>query len=59
MSRVCHGIDRIQVSFDDETLVANAGLLLVSTLMVRLGVEALVNSLVRLTGCVGGSRPGR
>ena len=59
MSRVCHGIDRIRVSFDDETLVANAGLLLVSTLMVRLGVEALVNSSVRLTGCVGGSRPGR
>ena len=59
MSRVCHGIDRIRVSFDDETLVANAGLLLVSTLMVRLGVEALVNSSVRLTGCVGGARPGR
>lgn len=59
MSRVCHGIDRIQVSFDDENLVANAGLLLVGTLMVRLGLESLVNSMVRLNGRVGGSRPGR
>ncbi len=59
MSRVSHAIDRIQVSFDDEHLVANAGLLLVGTLAVRLGLEALVNSTVRLSGRVGGSRPGR
>ncbi len=59
MSRVSHAVDRIQVSFDDENLVANAGLLLVGTLAVRLGLEALVNRTVRLSGRVGGSRPGR
>ena len=59
MSRVSHGIDRIQVTFDDEHLVANAGLLLVSTLAVRLELERLVNETVRLSGRIGGSRPGR
>jgi hypothetical protein len=59
VSRVSHAIDRIQVTFDDEHLVANAGLLLVGTLAVRLELEALVNSMVRLSGRVGGSRPGR
>jgi hypothetical protein len=52
-------IDRVQVRFDDENLVANAGLLLVGTLAVRLELESLVNSVVRLSGRVGGSRPGR
>jgi hypothetical protein len=47
------------VDFDDPNLVANAGLLLVGTLVVQLGLEALVNQLVRLAGRVGGSRPGR
>jgi hypothetical protein len=47
------------VSFDDPTLVANAGLLLVATLAVRLDLERLVNATVRLSGRVGGSRPGR
>lgn len=59
MSRVSHGIDRIQVTFDDEHLVANAGLLLVSTLAVRLQLERIVNETVRLSGRIGGSRPGR
>ena len=59
MSRVSHAIDRIEVTFDDETLVANAGLIVPATLMVRLGLEALVNSTVRLVGRVGGARPGR
>jgi len=56
---VSHAIDRLEVTFDDETLVANAGLIVPATLMVRLGLEALVNATVRLTGRVGGSRPGR
>ena len=47
------------MNFDDENLVANAGLLLVGTLAVRLELEAVVNSMVRLSGRVGGSRPGR
>ena len=59
MSRVSHAIDRVSVSFDDPNLVANAGLLLVATLGVRLEVEALVNAVVRLSGRVGGSGPGR
>ena len=59
MSRVSHKIDRIQVSFDEPNLVANAGLLLVGTLVARLGLERLVNSMVRLTGRVGGAIPGR
>jgi hypothetical protein len=59
VSRLSHVIDRIQVRFDDESLVANAGLLLVGTLVVRLELEAVVNSIVRLSGRVGGFRPGR
>ncbi len=59
MSRVSHGIDRVAVSFDDPNLVANAGLILVGTLVLRLGLERLVNTTVRLGGRVGGARPGR
>jgi Transposase DDE domain group 1 len=59
VSRVSHGIDRVGVSFDDPNLVANAGLLLVGTLVLRLGLERLVNSTVRLGGRVGGALPGR
>ena len=59
MSRVSHAIDRVSVSFDDANLVANAGLVLVATLAVRLEVEAAVNGMVRLAGRVGGALPGR
>jgi len=59
VSRVSHDLDRIEVSFDDPNLVANAGLLLVGTLAVRLGLEALIDATVRLGGRVGGARPGR
>jgi hypothetical protein len=52
-------IDRVCVTFDEPTLVADAGLIVPATLMARLGLEALVNELVRLGGRVGGSRPGR
>jgi len=45
--------------FDDESLVADAGLIIPATLMVRLGLEALVNGTVRLMGRVGGALPGR
>jgi hypothetical protein len=54
-----HPVDRVRVSFDEANLVANAGLLLVGTLVVRLELERLVNSLVRLGGRVGGAQPGR
>jgi hypothetical protein len=43
VSRVSRPIERIEVTFDDETLVADAGLMVPATLMVRLGLEPLVN----------------
>jgi hypothetical protein len=59
VSSVSRGIDRIAVTFDEPTLVADAGLVVPATLMMRLGLEALVNQMVRLNGRIGGSRPGR
>ncbi len=59
MGGVSRRIDRVEVIFDDESLVANVGLIAPATLMVRLGLESLVNVTVRLRGRVGGSRPGR
>jgi len=56
---VSRGIDRIEVTFDEPNLVANAGLLLVATLVLRLGLERLINTTVHLSGRVGGARPGR
>ena len=58
MTRVSHALDRIDATFDDPNLVANAGLLLVATLSQRLGLEALIDQSVRLEG-VGGARAGR
>jgi hypothetical protein len=59
VSSVSRGIDRIEVTFDEPNLVANAGLLLVATLVVRLGLERLINEVVDLSGRVGGALPGR
>jgi hypothetical protein len=59
VSGVSRAIDRVEATFDDETLVADAGLIVPATLLVRLGLEALVDSTVRLVGRVGGARPGR
>ena len=59
MTRVSHALDRIEVSFDDPNLVANAGLLLTGTLADRLDLEALIDATVKLGGRVGGARPGR
>jgi Transposase DDE domain group 1 len=59
VTRVSQTIDRVDVTFDDPNLVANAGLVLVATLTQRLGLEALINVTVRLVGRVGGARPGR
>ncbi len=44
MNLISRGIERIQVTFDDERLVANAALLWVSTLAVRLGIEDLIEA---------------
>jgi predicted ribonuclease YlaK len=59
VSEVSRGIDRVEVVFDDPNLVANARLLVPATLMVRLGLEGLVDATVRLVGLVGGASPGR
>jgi hypothetical protein len=42
---VKHGIDRVRVTFDDDQLVADAGLALVATLVGRLGLEPGVRQL--------------
>jgi hypothetical protein len=59
VSGVSRAIDAIEATFDDETLVADAGLIVPGSLMVRLGLEALINETVRLLGRVGGALPGR
>jgi hypothetical protein len=56
VTRVSHALDRIEATFDDPNVVANAGLLLVATLSERLGLETLVDTTVRLDGRVGGAR---
>jgi len=57
VSKSYHTPDAIEVTFDDENLVANAGLLLVSTLASKLGLDALISERVDLTGRVGGANP--
>ncbi len=57
MARVSHGASRSQVAFDATQRVAKSGLSLVATMTARLGLEAVVDTTVRL----GRSRlaPGR
>ena len=59
MSGVSRNIDRFGVVFDDESLVADAGLLAAGVLMGRLGLVSLVDAAVRLGRRVGGAAPGR
>ena len=42
------GLDGIQVEFGDERVVSDAGIVLVATLALRLGIEALASELIRL-----------
>jgi hypothetical protein len=42
------GLDGLQVDFDDERVVSDAGVMLVATLAARLGIEASAGRLVRL-----------
>ena len=51
--------DSVGVEFDDERLIANAGLILVATLSKRLGIEKLVDRTVCLGQRAGAARPGR
>ena len=59
MKPVSRGIDRVAVTFDEPNLVANAGLVLIATLVKRLGLERLCDTTIELSGRVGGFRPGR
>src|SRR5262249_11316109 len=51
--------DSLRVEFDDERLVADAGVVLTSTLVDRLGLERLVDETVDLGRRPGAARPGR
>ena len=55
MSSSSRKLDRLQVTFDHDRIVANAGLILPATLMARLGLEDLINTWVR----TGSALPGR
>src|SRR3954447_230924 len=48
------GLDGVQVEFDDQRVVCDAGVALVATLAERLGIERLAGELLRLRG----DRPG-
>ncbi len=57
--RSSHGPSAQSVTFDDTHAVAHAGLALVGTLSEHLGVEAVVDEHVDLSGRPGYFRPGR
>ena len=52
------GPDGVRVCFDDERVVADAGVLLVATLAQRLAIEAMAGCVVRLRRA-GPGRPTR
>ena len=52
--RSSHSLDRLDVAFDDDRLVADAGLLLPATLATHLGLRGLVDEHLDV-----GDRPGR
>src|SRR5205807_5694860 len=51
--------DAARVAFDDERVVANAGVLLPAVLAGRLGIEGLVDRIVDLGNRPGAANPGR
>ena len=55
MSASSRKLDRLQATFDHDGIVANAGLIVPATLMVRLGLEQLIDTWAR----TGSARPGR
>src|SRR4051794_259117 len=52
------GLDGIEVVFDDDNAVANAGIALISTLAQRLGIEQLADQCVELAGRPGAGNEG-
>ena len=59
MKMIAKSLDRLQVRFDEGSLVADAGLFLAGSLVSRLGVEQLLDDTVSMEGRPGGARPGR
>ena len=55
MRSIPGGIDGVEAVFDDASLVAGGGLLLAGSVMDRLGLEALVDEVVRPPGSGSGS----
>ena len=53
-----HHPGRIQITFDDHRLVANAGLLLPATLALHLGLSQLVQQRLNLGDAPGRANPG-
>jgi hypothetical protein len=53
------GLDRVGVSFDERRAVADAGIVLPVTLAARLGIEGLVDRVVRLGARAGAANAGR
>jgi hypothetical protein len=51
--------DRLAVAFDDERVIANAGVMLPALLADRLGIEAVVEEIVDLGARSGAANPGR
>lgn len=56
--RSSHTLDRLDVAFDDDRLVADAGLLLPATLAQHLGVRELVDRHLDLGDKTGAANPG-
>jgi len=56
---VSRGLDRIAVTFGEDNLVANAGLLVVASVTRKLRLESLINQLVHIPSGDGGFQPGR
>jgi hypothetical protein len=52
------GLDGVEVRFDDDRAVADAGIVLAATLAGRLGIEALVDETVELGARPGAANPG-
>ena len=56
--RSSHSLDRLDTAFDDDRLVADAGLILPATLAQRLGLRELVDEHLDLGAAVGRANVG-
>jgi len=56
--RSSHTLDRLGVAFDDDRLVADAGLLLPATLAQQLGLKGLVENHLHLGSATGRANVG-